>query len=36
MTTRKGKLRNNATFCGMIENPGDAYEAAEECYGMVW
>lgn len=36
MTTRKGKLRNNATFGGMIENGGDAYEAAEECYGMIW
>lgn len=35
MTTRNGKLRNNESFCGMIENLGDAYEAAEECYGMV-
>jgi hypothetical protein len=36
MTTRKGKLLNNENFCGMIENLGDAYEAAEECFGMVW
>jgi hypothetical protein len=36
MTTKSGKLRNNTSFCGMIENLGDAYEAAEECYGMVW
>lgn len=36
MTTRKGKLRNGGTFAGMIENLGDAYEAAEECYGMIW
>lgn len=35
MTTSKGKLLNNERFCGMIENLGDAYEAAEECYGMV-
>jgi hypothetical protein len=35
MTTDGGKLRNNDTFCGMIENLGDAYEAAEECFGMV-
>jgi hypothetical protein len=36
MTTPKGKLLNNETFTGMIENPGDAYEAAGECYGMIW
>jgi len=35
MTTKSGKLRNNGSFCDMIENLGDAYEAAEECYGMV-
>lgn len=35
MTTRSGKLRSNETFTGMIENLGDAYEAAEQCYGMV-
>jgi hypothetical protein len=36
MTTKSGKLRNSESFCGMIENLGDAYEAAEECYGMTW
>ena len=36
MTTKSGKLRSNASFTGMIENLGDAYEAAEECYGMIW
>jgi hypothetical protein len=36
MTTGTGRLRNNESFCGMAENLGDAYEAAEECYGMVW
>lgn len=35
-TSGKGKFLNNENFCGMIENLGDAYEAAEECYGMVW
>lgn len=35
-TTPGGKLLNNEKFCGMIENLGDAYEAAEDCYGMVW
>lgn len=36
MTTPKGKLRSNTTFVQMIENLGDAYETAEDCYGMVW
>lgn len=36
MTTTSGRLRSNESFCGMIENLGDAYEAAEECYGMIW
>lgn len=36
MTTDGGKLRNSRTFNDMIENGGDAYEAAEECYGMLW
>jgi len=35
MTTTSGRFRNNESFCGMIENLGDAYEAAEECFGMV-
>lgn len=36
MTTRKGRLLPDERFTGMIENLGDAYEAAEECFGMVW
>jgi len=36
MTTKSGKLRNNETYTQLIENLGDAYEAAEECYGMIW
>jgi len=36
MTTKSGKLRSNESFTGMIGNLGDAYEAAEECYGMIW
>jgi hypothetical protein len=36
MTTGSGLLRSNESFCDMIENLGDAYEAAEECYGMIW
>lgn len=36
MVTGRGKLRNNENFADMIENLGDAYEAAEECFGMVW
>lgn len=36
MISRSGRLLGNERFCGMIENLGDAYEAAEECYGMIW
>lgn len=36
MTSRTGKLLSNTNFTGMVENLGDAYETAEECYGMVW
>jgi len=36
VVTRKGKLRNNESFCSMVENPGDAYEMAEEMFGMIW
>lgn len=36
MTTKNGKLLSSARFCDMIENLGDAYEAAEQCYGMIW
>jgi hypothetical protein len=35
MTTAQGRLRSNGSFVGMIENLGDAYEAAEDCFGMV-
>lgn len=36
MTTDDGKLLDNEGFVQMIENLGDAYEAAEECFGMIW
>jgi hypothetical protein len=36
IVTRKGNLVSNETFVGMIENLGDAYEMAEEMYGMIW
>lgn len=36
MVNRNGRLLGNERFTGMIENLGDAYEAAEECYGMIW
>ena len=35
-TTDAGNLRNNESFVQMIENLGDAYEMAEEMYGMIW
>lgn len=35
-TTKRGKLRSNESFVGMVENLGDAYEMAEEMYGMIW
>lgn len=35
MTTDDGQFRNNETFNQMVENGGDAYETAEECFGMV-
>jgi hypothetical protein len=31
-----GGLRDNESFVDMIENLGDAYEAVEEMYGMIW
>jgi hypothetical protein len=34
--TRSGNLRSNESFVDMIENLGDAYEMAEEMYGMIW
>lgn len=36
IVTKKGKLVNPESFSGMIENLGDAYEMAEEMYGMIW
>jgi len=33
---KNGNLRSNKTFVDMIENLGDAYEMAEEMYGMIW
>lgn len=35
-TTDAGNLREPKSFRGMIENLGDAYEMAEEMYGMIW
>lgn len=35
-TTDSGNLRSNESFIDMIENLGDAYEMAEEMYGMIW
>lgn len=34
--TASGRLLSNERFVGMIENLGDAYEAVEEMYGMIW
>jgi hypothetical protein len=34
--TEQGNLVSNETFVQMIENLGDAYEMAEEMYGMIW
>lgn len=31
-----GQLLVNEQFVDMIENLGDAYEMAEEMYGMIW
>jgi anti-sigma regulatory factor (Ser/Thr protein kinase) len=36
IVTDFGRLRNNVSFVDMIENLGDAYEMAEELYGMIW
>jgi hypothetical protein len=33
---RRGNLLDNERFVGMIETLGDAYEMAEQLYGMVW
>lgn len=36
MTTNDRKLRNVENFHSMLDTGGDVYEAAEECFGMVW
>lgn len=36
VVTKTGKLRSNESLIQMIENLGDAYEAIEEMYGMIW
>lgn len=36
ITDDTGALLDNEQFPGMIENLGDAYEMAEELYGMIW
>ncbi len=36
VTNDEGQLLNNEDFVQMIENLGDAYEAVEEMYGMIW
>jgi hypothetical protein len=34
--TDRGNLVSNERFPELIENLGDAYEMAEEMYGMIW
>lgn len=34
--TDTGDFRDNGSFVDMIDNLGDAYEMAEEMYGMIW
>jgi hypothetical protein len=36
VTNDRGGLRDNESFVNHIENLGDAYEAIEEMYGMIW
>lgn len=36
MTTEDGKLRSVESFHQMMDTGGDVYEAAEECFGMIW
>lgn len=31
-----GQLYRNGDFARMVENTGDAYETAQEMYGMIW
>lgn len=34
--TDAGLLRTDESFTNMINNLGDAWEALEEMYGMIW
>lgn len=34
--TDQGNLVSDETFVKKIQNLGDAYEAIEEMYGMIW
>lgn len=36
IVTDTGNLISTEAFPNMIENLGDAYEAIEEMYGMIW
>jgi hypothetical protein len=36
VVTDAGDFCDNESFVGMIGNLGDAYEMAEEMYGMIW
>ena len=36
VTDNEGRFLDNNSFVQMIENLGDAYEAVEEMYGMIW
>ncbi|WP_260972910.1 hypothetical protein [Mycolicibacterium llatzerense] len=31
-----GKLLDPRDVAGMLENPGDVWEAVEEMFGMIW
>lgn len=35
ITDEKGNLRTNEEFINSIENLGDAYEMAEECWYLI-
>ena len=36
VTNDDGQLLDNESFLETIDNLGDAYEAVEEMYGMIW
>jgi hypothetical protein len=36
VVNNNGNLRSNESFEQVIGNLGDAYEAIEEMYGMIW